>query len=188
MRNWTLWAALSWLACSPLFAMSTDPVQPLTASYRDIMLRDTQARYYLSALALRLGIPSDATAPFEQDLAVYPKAQAILVSQIFRSSIDSALQLAWHNHTLTLQVNPALSVQAISYNALLQTALALIQEANNQRLPVLNGQALKTALENKTGVPTVIFHRQGRTMLAVHHSRLNLELHDYTLGVNYSGH
>jgi hypothetical protein len=65
---------------------------------------------------------------------------------------------------LTIQVSPTLKAKTTDYESLLQTALALIQQANNNQMPVINGRALKAALERKDGTPVEILKRKRRLL------------------------
>jgi hypothetical protein len=157
------------LLANPTFADSGGALgRAPTASYQDILLHDARSRYYLSALTLRLGIPAFANNVFEEDLAVYPKGRDILLNGILtqssRQPTDAAIKVAWQNDALTIQVSPTLKAKATDYESLLQTALALIQQANNNQMPVINGRALKAALEQKDGIPVEILKRKRRLL------------------------
>lgn len=158
------------LLCSPsLFmaaqaAKSDGRIQSKAATYQDVVLQQARFRYYLSTSALRLGVPADANLDFEVGMAVYPPDRAVLLndllSKLHLQANTAVIQLTWQENALFIQVNPTTETQAMDYDTLLQSALTLIQQANDNQLPVINGRALKTALEQKNGVPIQIFKRQ----------------------------
>ncbi len=74
--------------------------------------------------------------------------------------VNQPIKVGWLNNTLYIEVHPKLEEHAgEDYESLLEEALNLIEKANNQQLPVLDGAALRQALEKKNGVPVAIFHR-----------------------------
>ncbi len=73
--------------------------------------------------------------------------------------VNQPVKVGWLNDTLYIEVHPPLEREEQSYQELLENALDLIEKANNDRIPVLNGAALREALEQQSGIPTAIFHR-----------------------------
>ncbi len=130
------------------------------ASYQDIVLNKVRSRYYLSTLTLRLGLPGYGKAVFEEDMGVYPKDAALLrnalLAQLTSYNPGEAIKVSVESNALIIQVDPQLKAMRVEYDALLQTALTLIQQANGNKLPLINGRALKTALVRKDGIPVDI--------------------------------
>lgn len=73
--------------------------------------------------------------------------------------VNQPVKVGWLNDSLYIEVHPPLEGEEQSYQQLLDTAMDLILKANNNRIPVLNGGALRQALERKDGIPTAIFRR-----------------------------
>jgi hypothetical protein len=142
--------------------------QTVEVSYKDILLNDAISRYYLRVCVLRLGLPRYGNQSFEEEMADYPRDAETLLNTIFAKTSekrsDEAIKVMWIDNVLTIRVDPALKSKHIDYEILLQTALTLIQQANNNKLPVINGRALKAAIEQKEGVPVEILKRKGRTL------------------------
>ncbi|MFI3138446.1 MAG: hypothetical protein QX197_16865 [Methylococcaceae bacterium] len=133
-------------------------------SYKDIALNAARVRYYLSTLTLRLGLPAYTSPPFEEDMRVFPKdvetLRHALTVNTRQHPASAAIKVAWEGDALTIQIDPQLKATHLDDEALLQSALTLIQQANNNKLPIINGRALKAALEKKDGIPVKIFKRR----------------------------
>ncbi len=73
--------------------------------------------------------------------------------------VNQPIKVGWLDNTLYIEVYPPLEGENPGYQALLETALDLIEKANDNRIPVLDGAALRMALEEQTGIPVAIFQR-----------------------------
>lgn len=129
------------------------------AQPKDIALNKRQAQYYLDVWTLRLGLPGYERRPFVDDMPLLPKDRVSLIEELLAyGHSNAALKIAWQGEFLTIQVNPRLT-RGLRYEDLLHAALNLIQRANNNRLPLVSGRALKAALQQKTGQPVAIAKR-----------------------------
>lgn len=137
--------------------------QSIAASYQDIALRTAKLRYALSIQTLQLGIPRYHNDAIEENWALYPQDHATLLNNLLKHAnghnANTAITVTWTGNALSIQLDPVLTAQ-MDYQTLLQSALTLIQQANNNQMPIISGRALKTALEQKNGMPVVIFQRK----------------------------
>lgn len=142
--------------------------QNTAASYQDIAVQAAQLRYGLTTQTLQLGIPRYHSDAIETDWAIYPPDHATLLNRLLRQTngqqSDTAIKVIWVDNALKIQLDPALTAQ-LNYQTLLQMALTLIQQANHNQMPIIEGRALKSALEQKNGVPVVIFQRKKNSAL-----------------------
>lgn len=128
----------------------------------------------LGRYAMRLGVPGylihGTNKPYGVGMRVshgcvrmYPEDIDKLFPEIRVGTpvyiVNQPLKVGWLNDTLYIEVYPPLEGENPGYHVLLENALDLIEKANNNRIPVLDGAALRQALEEKTGIPVAIFHR-----------------------------
>ena len=74
--------------------------------------------------------------------------------------VNQPIKVGWLNNTLYIEVHPELEGEGdADYGLLLEQALNLIEQANGNKTPVLDGAALRRALEKLNGKPVAIFHR-----------------------------
>nr|WP_305910081.1 L,D-transpeptidase family protein [Methylomarinum sp. Ch1-1]MDP4523033.1 L,D-transpeptidase family protein [Methylomarinum sp. Ch1-1] len=129
----------------------------------------------LGLFALRLAIPGylihSTNKPYGVGMRVshgcvrmYPEDIEKLYPQIKVRTpvyiVNQPIKVGWSEKTLYIEVHPDLEDDADQdYRQRLETALDLIEQANNGKLPVLNGAKLRNALEQSNGIPTAIFER-----------------------------
>ncbi len=131
----------------------------------------------LGLYALRLGIPGylihSTNKPYGVGMRVshgcirmYPEDIKKLFPMIPVGTpvhiVNQPIKVGWLDNTLYIEVHPKLEEQngkSEDYESLLEEALNLIEQANNGQLPVLDGAALRDALEKQNGVPAAIFRR-----------------------------
>lgn len=77
--------------------------------------------------------------------------------------VNQPIKVGWLNNTLYIEVHPPLEDTHQSYEELLESALNLIEKANGDKIPVVNGAALKQALTEHTGIPMAIYTRPQNT-------------------------
>lgn len=126
----------------------------------------------LGLFALRLGVPGylihSTNKPYGVGMRVshgcirmYPEDIEKLFSQVSRGTpvyiVNQAIKVGWSKNKLYIEVYPELEGNEKSYSERLAIALDLIEAVNNQQLPVLNGETLRSALEQSNGIPVVIF-------------------------------
>ncbi len=73
--------------------------------------------------------------------------------------VNQPIKVGWLNDTLYIEVHPPLEDEHQNYEELLESALNLIEKANDNQIPVVNGAALKKVLTEHTGIPTAIYTR-----------------------------
>jgi L,D-transpeptidase ErfK/SrfK len=74
--------------------------------------------------------------------------------------VNQPIKVGWLNNMLYIEVHPELEGEGdTNYADLLEKALNLIEQANGNKIPVLDGAALRRALEKQNGKPVAIFHR-----------------------------
>jgi len=128
----------------------------------------------LGLFALRLGIPGylihSTNKPYGVGMRVshgcirmYPEDIEQLFPQIPLGApvqiVNQPLKVGWMDNTLYIEIYPVLEGEELDYDVLLQKALDLIEKANNDQIPVLDGQQLNQALREKNGRPAAIFER-----------------------------
>lgn len=128
----------------------------------------------LGLFALRLALPGylihSTNKPFGVGMRVshgcirmYPEDIEKLYPEIKVKTpvyiVNQPIKVGWFNDTLYIEVYPDLEDEARTYEERLEVALDLIEQANNGKIPVLNGAKLKTALEKSDGIPVAIFER-----------------------------
>ncbi len=129
----------------------------------------------LGLFALRLGVPGylihSTNKPFGVGMRVshgcirmYPEDIEKLFPQIKVGLpvyiVNQPIKAGWSDNALYIEVYPELEGNALSYADRLNIALDLIEQANNNQIPVLNGKALKQAIQQSNGIPVVIFKRK----------------------------
>jgi L,D-transpeptidase ErfK/SrfK len=86
--------------------------------------------------------------------------------------VNQPVKVGWHQDTLYIEVHPTLAETEAEdengtipkqtekkYLARLELALKLIERANNNQMPVLDGATLKKALQMHNGIPVAIYQR-----------------------------
>jgi L,D-transpeptidase ErfK/SrfK len=71
--------------------------------------------------------------------------------------VNQAVKVGWAGNSLYIEVHPPLENHPS--DNLLDIALDLIEHANNDVLPVLDGAALRNALTEQQGMPIKIYER-----------------------------
>ncbi|MGR9099620.1 MAG: L,D-transpeptidase family protein [Gammaproteobacteria bacterium] len=133
----------------------------------------------LGLFAMRLGIPGylihSTNKPFGVGMRVshgcirmYPEDIEILFPSIPVGApvmiVNQPIKVGWLNDTLYIQVYPELEEEEADYEERLEIALNLIQKANNNKLPILDGSVLRKALEERIGIPVAIHSRHDDEM------------------------
>ena len=128
----------------------------------------------LGRYAIRLGVPGylihSTNKPYGVGMRVshgcirmYPEDIELLFPEVRIGLpvyiVNQPVKVGWQDNSLYIEVHPPLEGQDPGYEMLLENALDLIEKANSNRIPVLNGAALRKALEQKTGIPIAIYHR-----------------------------
>lgn len=128
----------------------------------------------LGLFALRLGIPGylihSTNKPYGVGMRVshgcvrmYPEDIEKLYPEINVGTpvyiVNQPIKVGWSQNTLYIEVHPDLEESQRTYEQKIDLALDLIEQANNYRIPVLNGAKLKTALEQSNGIPVALFER-----------------------------
>lgn len=129
----------------------------------------------LGDYALRLGIPGylihSTNKPYGVGMRVshgcirmYPEDIEVLYQLIETGSpvyiVNQSVKVGWHQGKLYVQIFPELEGNEMSYEQRLELTLNLIEKKNAGRLPVLDGAKLKTALQQRNGIPVVVFERK----------------------------
>lgn len=128
----------------------------------------------LGLFALRLGVPGylihSTNKPFGVGMRVshgcirmYPEDIEKLFPQVKKGTpvhiVNQSIKVGWSENKLFIEVYPELEGKEINYDEQLDIALNLIEKANNELMPVVNGMLLKQALEQSNGIPIAIFER-----------------------------
>ena len=128
----------------------------------------------LGLFALRLGVPGylihSTNKPYGVGMRVshgcirmYPEDIEKLFPQVKRGTtvhiVNQPIKVGWSDNKLYIEVYPELEGKEASYMESLDTALNLIEKANGDLMPVVDGMLLKQALEQSNGIPVAIFER-----------------------------
>lgn len=128
----------------------------------------------LGLFALRLGIPGylihSTNKPYGVGMRVshgcirmYPEDIEKLFTEVNVGTpvhiVNQPIKAGWSHNTLYIEVYPALEDSQQNYQHRLESALNEIERANNGKLPIIKGAALKTALKQSNGIPVAIFER-----------------------------
>jgi len=128
----------------------------------------------LGLFALRLGIPGylihSTNKPYGVGMRVshgcirmYPEDIKKLFPEVKVDTpvyiVNQPIKVGWSHDTLYIEVHPDLDASQQNYQKRLDSALDLIERANNGKIPVIKGAALKSALEQSNGIPVAIFER-----------------------------
>ena len=129
----------------------------------------------LGLFAFRLGIPGylihSTNKPYGVGMRVshgcirmYPEDIEKLFPEVKVRTpvhiVNQPIKVGWSGDTLYIEVYPDLQdSQLDNQQRRLDTALDLIELANNGKIPVIKGAALKIALEQSNGIPVAIFER-----------------------------
>lgn len=129
----------------------------------------------LGLFALRLGVPGylihSTNKPYGVGMRVshgcirmYPEDIKKLFPRIEIGTpvyiVNQSIKVGWSDNSLYIEVYPELKGDESSYENRLNLALRLIQKANNARLPVIQGKALKQAIKASNGIPVAIYRRE----------------------------
>jgi len=129
----------------------------------------------LGLFAIRLGVPGylihSTNKPYGVGMRVshgcirmYPEDIEKLFPQVKIGTsvyiVNQPIKVGWSNNVLYIEVHPELEGNELDYEDRLNQSLDLIEQANNGQLPVVNGSALKQALQKSNGIPVAIFDRQ----------------------------
>ncbi len=129
----------------------------------------------LGLFALRLGVPGylihSTNKPYGVGMRVshgcirmYPEDIEKLFPQVKTGTsvyiVNQPIKVGWSDNQLYIEVHPELEGKDIGYDDRLNVALDLIEKANDGLLPVIDGMALKQALEQSNGIPVAIFKRE----------------------------
>ena len=125
----------------------------------------------LGRYALRLGVPGylihSTNKPFGVGMRVthgcvrmYPEDIEILFPSVPVGTpvqiVDQPIKIGWLFDTLFIEVHPPLEEKQQDPDVLVASAMDLINAAWEQRPLVLDGQALKKALQEQSGIPVAI--------------------------------
>jgi len=128
----------------------------------------------LGLFALRLGIPGylihSTNKPYGVGMRVshgcirmYPEDIKKLFPEVKIGTpvyiVNQPIKVGWFHDTLYIEVYPDLDDPQQDYQKRLDSALDLIERANNGTIPVIKGAALKSALKQSNGIPVAIFER-----------------------------
>lgn len=128
----------------------------------------------LGLFALRLGVPGylihSTNKPYGVGMRVshgcirmYPEDIEKLFPQVERGTVvyivNEPIKVGWAANKLYIEVYPSLDGVEASYSERLTFALDLIEQANNNQIPVLDGRLLRQALEQANGIPVAIFEK-----------------------------
>jgi len=128
----------------------------------------------LGLFALRLAVPGylihSTNKPYGVGMRVshgcirmYPEDIERLFPQVKTGTavyiVNQAIKVGWSENKLYIEVYPELEGKELSYDKRLNTALDLIEQANNNQMPVVNGTLLKQALLESNGIPVAIFEK-----------------------------
>lgn len=128
----------------------------------------------LGLFAIRLGIPGylihSTNKPYGVGMRVshgcirmYPKDIEQLFPDIPVGTpvhiVNQSIKVGWLENTLYIQAYPPLDEDS-NHDDFLQKALDLIESANNNHIPVLDGEALTQAIKQSNGKPIAIFQRK----------------------------
>ncbi|WP_150050563.1 MULTISPECIES: L,D-transpeptidase family protein [Methylomonas] len=73
--------------------------------------------------------------------------------------VNQPIKVGWYHDTLYIQVYPEMEEMPTSFEQRVETALNLLQQANNGQMPVIKGAVLKSALSKPSGIPIAIYER-----------------------------
>jgi len=128
----------------------------------------------LGLFALRLGVPGylihSTNKPYGVGMRVshgcirmYPEDIERLFPQVKTGTpvyiVNQAIKVGWSENKLYIEIHPELEGKELSYDQRLNTTLELIEQANKNKMPVINGTLLKQALRQSNGIPVAIFER-----------------------------
>ncbi len=126
----------------------------------------------LGLFAMRLGIPGylihSTNKPYGVGMRVshgcirmYPEDIGTLFPQVKVGTpvtiVNQAVKVGWSEDSLYIEVHPPLENHQA--DDLLDIALDLIEQANDEVLPVLDGAALRNALTERQGLPIKIYEK-----------------------------
>jgi len=129
----------------------------------------------LGLFAIRLAVPGylihSTNKPYGVGMRVshgcirmYPEDIEKLFPQVNRGTavyiVNQAIKMGWSGNKLYIEAYPELEGKETSYGEQLNVALDLIEQANNQQMPVINARVLKKALQERNGIPVAIFERK----------------------------
>jgi len=130
----------------------------------------------LGLFAIRLAIPGylihGTNKPYGIGMRVshgcvrmYPEDIKGLFSQIKIGTqvniINQAIKVGWSNNALFIEVYPDMEGQELAMEQRLEIAMELIAKANGETLPSLDTGGLRQALQQSTGIPVLIYRKNG---------------------------
>ena len=136
----------------------------------------------LGLYALRLGVPGylihSTNKPYGVGMRVshgcvrmYPEDIEKLFPQIKIGTpvyiVNQPIKVGWSDNFLYIEVHPDLEGNELSFEEKLDIALDLIEKANNNQIPVLDSNALKSALQQSDGIPVAVFERSLSPLIKV---------------------
>lgn len=96
-------------------------------------------------------------------IRMYPEDIATLFAQIHVGTpvliVNQSIKVGWSDNDLYIEVYPELEGKELDFEERLNIAMLLIEKANNMKMPLLNTQSLKRALEQATGIPVMIYSK-----------------------------
>lgn len=135
----------------------------------------------LGRYAMRLAVPGylihSTNKPFGIGMRVthgcvrmYPKDIEAMFDKVPIGTpthiINQPIKLGWLMDTLYLEISPDLEENTISYEESLTLALDLIEKNSPSIFPQIDGYALRTAIEERSGIPVPIGYRTNRPTIS----------------------
>lgn len=143
----------------------------------------------LGLYAMRLGVPGylihSTNKPFGVGMSVTHGCIRMLpenIEQLFPQVpvgtpvhiVNQPIKVGWLENALYIQVYPNLEKNETPYEDRLEKALELIVRANNNQYPVIEGAALRKALEEKSGRPVLIYKKPAPERTALSNESFSL--------------
>lgn len=128
----------------------------------------------LGLYAMRLGVPGylihSTNKPYGVGMNVthgcirmYPEDIEKLFPEIPVGTdvyiVNQPIKVGWYKNTLYIEVHPPMENETDDYEQRLTRALEMILQANEQQLPIVDGAALKQAIQQSNGLPVAIYQR-----------------------------
>ena len=128
----------------------------------------------LGLFAMRLGLPGylihSTNKPFGIGMMVthgcvrmYPEDMEQLFQMVPPGTpvhfVNQPVKVGWLNDDLYIEIHPDLEGEEISPDQLLEMALNAIIKANQEQIPIIDGEALNRALQLRNGMPVAVYTR-----------------------------
>lgn len=125
----------------------------------------------LGRYALRLGVPGylihGTDKPWGIGMRVthgcmrlYPEDSETVFKEVAVGTsvqlVNQPVKVGWHGGTLYMEVHPPLEEDVARRNSLMNIALDVLDQALQKRRVAVSGQAIRTAVEQQTGMPVPI--------------------------------